>query len=160
MKRRLAGPKPTRRKKRRRWVQNQPEEEEKNKKKKKEVRFKIFFFKAKIWYRPKYVFWPKLTGMLGMPRNRLKLDPRWNERYYGTGFHAGTKFSSRFSRNGIESIPMVSIISRRGFGGSCKDGKANFCHKQGGKCSSKQLYKLFRPLQWGALNCLWVYVMK
>ena len=39
MKRRLAGPKPTRRKKIRRWVQNQPEEEEKNKKKKKEVRF-------------------------------------------------------------------------------------------------------------------------
>ena len=159
MKRRLAGPKPTRRKKEKK-MGSKPTRRRRKKQEEEGGKILIFFFKAKIWYRPKYVFWPKLTGMLGMPRNRLKLDPRWNERYYGTGFHAGTKFSSRFSRNGIESIPMVSIISRRGFGGSCKDGKANFCHKRGGKCSSKQLYKLFRPLQWGAFNCLWVYVMK
>ena len=43
---------------------------------------------------------------------------------------------------------------------SCRDGKVNSCHKWVGKCSSKQLYKLFRLWQLGALNCLWDCVMK
>ena len=40
-------------------------------------------------------------------RNRLKFDLRWNEGYYGTDFHAGTKYSSHFGRNEMESITMV-----------------------------------------------------
>ena len=37
--------------------------------------------------------WPKLAGMARTLRNRPKFDPRWNEGYYGTGFHAGMKMA-------------------------------------------------------------------
>ena len=96
---------------------NPPEEEENNKKKKKrkqeeegsetqkkkkeEVRF--FFFKPKSSIGRNMYFgqnWPKLAGMARTLRNRPKFDPRWNEGYYGTGFHAGTKYSGHSGRNG------------------------------------------------------------
>ena len=47
--------------------------------------------------------------MAGTPRNRAKFDPRWNKGYYGTGLHAGTKYSGRFGQNGMKSITMVVI---------------------------------------------------
>ena len=42
--------------------------------------------------------------MAGIAQNRPKFDPRWNKGYYGTGLHAGTKYSSR---DGMESITMI-----------------------------------------------------
>ena len=64
----------------------------------------FFFFLSQNLVQGKYVFRPKLAGMVKTLRNRPKFDLRWNEGYYGTDLHAGTKYSGR---NGTELITMI-----------------------------------------------------
>ena len=93
---------------RRRRRKQEEEGSETQKKKKKEVRFFFFFFCLNQNLVPAEIcISAKLAGLAETPRNRPKFDLRWNEGYYGTGFHAGTKYSGRSGMNGTESITMV-----------------------------------------------------
>ena len=61
-------------------------------------------------YQPKWPSHPVFTETPKMTQNTPKFYLRWNERLLSTGLHIGTRYSARFSRNGIESITLLQRV--------------------------------------------------
>ena len=68
----------------------------------KQIDFFFFFLKPKSGIGRNLYFCRnllKFARMDGTLQNRPKFDPKWNMRYYGTGLHAGMKYSGRNGQN-------------------------------------------------------------